>query len=371
MRRQPSRLWLLSLALSLTLTGWSGSPRTPTADAATELLSQLSPEQRVGQLFLVTFRGSTLPADSWILKLASSGLISGVQLSAAYGNFGISADGLPAATSLIASLQAAALGEGGGATPTAAPSPGDPAAEAGPRIPLLIAVRAEGDGAPWSSVAAGYPDSPSQMAIGATWDPDLAREVGMALGRNLEQLGVNLLLGPSLDILGDPRLGSPQDLGVRSFGGDPYWVGLLGAAFIEGAHAGSSGRLGVVVTHFPGLGASDRTAEQEIATVRRTLDQLQGFELQPFFAAASQTAGGGAGVADGMLLAHLRYQGLQGNIRDTTRPVSLDAEALSQLIQTGPLAEWRTGGGVVVSESLGSTAMRRFIDPSGQTFNAP
>ncbi len=209
------------------------------------------------------------------------------------------------------------------------------------------------------------------MAIGATWDPDLAREVGMALGRNLEQLGVNLLLGPSLDILGDPRLGSPQDLGVRSFGGDPYWVGLLGAAFIEGAHAGSSGRLGVVVTHFPGLGASDRTAEQEIATVRRTLDQLKGFELQPFFAAASQAAGAGAGVADGMLLAHLRYQGLQGNIRDTTRPVSLDAEALGQLMQTGPLAERRDGGGVVVSESLGSTAMRRFIDPSGQTFNAP
>ncbi len=371
MRRRQPRLWLLSIAISLALTGWSGSPRTPTADAATELLSQLSPEQRVGQLFLVTFRGSTLPTDSWILELASSGKISGVQLSAGYGNFGVTAEGSPAVATLIASLQAAALGEVGGATPTAVPLPGDPATEAGPRIPLLIAVRAEGDGAPWSSLASGYPDAPSQMAVGATWEPDLAREVGMALGRNLEQLGVNLMLGPSLDILGDPRLGSPQDLGVRSFGGDPYWVGLLGAAFIEGAHAGSSGRLGVVVTHFPGLGASDRPAEQEIATVRRTLDQLQGFELQPFFAATSQAAGAGAGVADGMLLAHLRYQGLQGNIRDTTRPVSLDAEALGQLMQTGPLAEWRAGGGVVVSESLGSTAMRRFIDPSGQTFNAP
>ena len=371
MARRQHSFWLLSLALSLALAGWSGGPRAPTTDAATELLGRLSPEQRVGQLFLATFRGSSLPSDSWILQLARSGLISGVQLSAGYGNFGASADGSPGVRQLIASLQAAALGEVGGATPTVEAIPGSPTAEAGPRIPLLIAVRAEGDGAPWSSVAPGYPETPSQMAIGATWDADLARQVGMALGRNLEQLGVNLLLGPSLDILGDPRLGGPQDLGVRSFGGDPYWVGLLGVSFIEGAHAGSSGRLGVVVTHFPGLGASDRPAEQEIATVRRTLDQLQGFELQPFFATASQAGGSGAGVADGMLVAHLRYQGLQGNIRDTTRPISLDAEALSQLMQTGPLAEWRAGGGVVASESLGSAAMRRFIDPSGQKFNAP
>jgi len=369
-RRQP-RFLLLSLALSLALAGWSGGPRAPAPDAATELLSRLTPEQRVGQLFLVTFRGSSLPADSWILELAHAGLISGVQLSAAYGNFGRAPDGSPAVITLIGSLQAAALGEVDGATPTPAAQTVEPAGESVPRIPLLIAFRYEGDGAPWSSVAAGHPDTPSQMAIGATWDPDLARDVGMALGRNLEQLGVNLLIGPSLDILGDPRLGGPQDLGVRSFGGDPYWVGLLGESFIEGAHAGASGRLAVVVSHFPGLGASDRPAAQEIATVRRTLDQLQGFELQPFLAAASQAAGAGAGVADGMLIAHLRYQGLQGNIRDTTRPVSLDAEAFSQLMQTEPLAQWRAEGGVVMSESLGSAAMRRFIDPSGETFNAP
>lgn len=369
MARRQSRLWFLSLALSLALTGWSGGPRAPAPDTASDLLSRMSPEQRVGQLFLVTFRGPSLPADSWIFELARSGLISGVQLSAEYGNFGRTADGSPAVTSLISSLQAAALGDTDRSTPTAGAEA--TAGEAGARVPLLIGLRYEGDGAPWSSLAAGYPDTPSQMALGAAWDPGLAREVGMALGRNLEQLGVNLLIGPSLDILGDPRLGGPQDLGVRSFGGDPYWVGLLGVSFIEGAHAGASGRLAVVVSHFPGLGASDRPADQEIATVRRTLDQLRGFELQPFMAAASQAAGAGAGAADGMLIAHLRYQGLQGNIRDTTRPISLDTEAFSQLMQTEPLNAWRAAGGVIVSDSLGSAAMRRFIDPSGGTFNAP
>lgn len=372
MARLRPLLWLISLALALALGGWSGPSSASTLDTAADLLAQLSPQQRVGQLLLVTFRGPALPADSWVYELVRSGLISGVQLSAGNGNFGTAADGSATVAPLIASLQAAALGDLTAPTPTAeTPPEGSAVHDPAPRLPLIVAVRHTGDGAPWASVAGAYPDTPSQMSLGATWDPGLARQVGAALGRSLEQMGFNLLLGPSLDILGDPRLGGPEDLGVRSFGGDPYWVGLLGRAFIEGVHAGTGSRVGVVVTHFPGLGASDRPAAQEIATVRRTLDQLKGFELQPFYSVASGTAGAAAGVADGMLITHLRYQGLQGNIRDTTRPVSLDAEAFGQLMQTEPLAGWRAGGGLVVSDSLGSAAIRRFIDPAGVTFNAP
>jgi beta-N-acetylhexosaminidase len=366
-------LRLASLALALAFVGWSVAPTAlaaPAADEASQILEGLTPAQRVGQLLLVTFQGSTLAPDSQLTALIRDGLLSGVLLSPRNGNFGMLADGTPSIRPLVITLQQSALAALVEPTATAEAS-GAETEGSTPGIPLLIAAAYEGDGATWSSLAPGYPDTPSEMALGATWDRDLTRQVATGLGRRLDLLGINLLLGPSLDILGDPRLGGPEDLGVRSFGGDPYWVGTLGESFVKGVHAGSAGRVGVVVTHFPGLGASDRPAAQEIATVRRSLDQLQGFELQPFAAVAAQLAGQGAGAADGMLMAHIRYQGLQGNIRDTTRPVSLDAEAFGQLMQAEPLASWRAGGGVMVSDSLGSQAIRRFIDPSGTTFNAP
>jgi beta-N-acetylhexosaminidase len=349
-------------ALALTTAGWTSTPRPAQIDDANELLKELTPAQRVGQLFIVTLDGTSLDPESPLLELVRAGSISGVLLSTDHGNFPSQSEPAGATQALITMLQDAAR------PPT---SPADPdAGEDTLSVPLLVAVKVDGGGTPWSQSLQDYPEAPSQMAIGATWDPDLAREVGSELGSHLQQLGVNLLIGPSLDVLGDPRLGGPSDLGVGSFGGDPYWTGLLGQAFVEGIHAGSSDRVGVIVTHFPGLGASDRAAAEDIATVRRTLDQLQGFELQPFGAVTGSPPGESAASADGMLTAHIRFQGLQGNIRDTTQPVSLDAEAFGQLTASEPFASWRAGGGVMVSDSLGSKAIRRFLDPSEASFPA-
>jgi len=348
--------------LALSSASWSGIPHSAQLDDANEMLQELTPAQRVGQLFIVTLDGTSLDPDSPLLELVRAGSISGVLLSPDNGNFPSLSEPAGTTQSLITMLQ-----------DTARPSSAPAEPEAGDdtlSVPLLVAVKIDGDGTPWSRVLQDYPETPSQMAMGATWDPELAREVGSDLGSQLEQLGVNLLIGPSLDVLGDPRLGGPSDLGVGSFGGDPYWTGVLGKAFLEGVHAGSDGRVGVIVTHFPGLGASDRAAAEDVATVRRTLDQLQGFELQPFAAVAAVPPGGRAASADGMLTAHIRFQGLQGNIRDTTQPVSLDAEAFEQLTQGEPFASWRAGGGLMVSDSLGSKAIRRFLDPSETSFPA-
>jgi beta-N-acetylhexosaminidase len=349
-------------ALALTTAGWSGTAHSAQVDDASELLKELTPAQRVGQLFIVTLNGTSLDPDSPLLELLKAGSISGVLLSPDNGNFPSLSEPAGATQALIAMLQDAAR------PPS---SPVEPeAADDTLSVPLLVAVKVDGGGTPWSQSLQDYPETPSQMAIGATWDPDLAREVGSELGSRLQELGVNLLIGPSLDVLGDPRLGGPSDLGVGSFGGDPYWTGLLGQAFVEGIHAGTSGRVGVIVTHFPGLGASDRAAAEDVATVRRTLDQLRGFELQPFAAVTGLPPGESAASADGMLTAHIRFQGLQGNIRDTTQPVSLDAEAFEQLTASEPFASWRAGGGLVVSDSLGSKAIRRFLDPSEASFPA-
>ncbi len=129
--------------------------------------------------------------------------------------------------------------------------------------------------------------------------------------------------------------------------------------------------MAVIAKHFPGTGGSDRPPSEEVATVRKSLEGLRLIDLAPFFAVTRSSPGEVDSTIDGVLLSHIRYQGLQGNIRQTTRPVSLDRFALAQILGLETLPEWRSGGGLIVSDSLGSRAVRRFYDPAEQTFNGP
>jgi beta-N-acetylhexosaminidase len=106
-----------------------------------------------------------------------------------------------------------------------------------------------------------------------------------------------------------------------------------------------------------------------VATVPKSLEQLKLIELPPFYAVTGD-APTPEGAIDGLLASHIRYQGFQGNIRETTRPVSLDRPALEQLMSLPSLAAWREEGGVMISDDLGSNAFRRFVDPTGSSFRA-
>ncbi len=193
--------------------------------------------------------------------------------------------------------------------------------------------------------------------------------MGRLAGDELSRLGVNLLLGPSPDVLDAPKPGAPGDPGTRVFGGDPYWVGKFGAAYIRGVQEGSGGRIAVVAKHFPGLGSSDRNVEDEIPTVQKSLEQLKQIELAPFLAVTQFDVAPGSGTADGLLVSHIRYRGFQGNIRASTRPVSLDPQAYQALMSLPEIARWRSAGGVTFSDALAARGVRRFYDPLDMTFN--
>jgi beta-N-acetylhexosaminidase len=75
-------------------------------------------------------------------------------------------------------------------------------------------------------------------------------------------------------------------------------------------------------------------------------------------------------MVDGLLLSHIRYQGFQGNIRATTKPVSFDAAALDLIMKLPEFSDWRSEGGIIVSEDLGSEAVRKFFDPLNTGFDA-
>jgi beta-N-acetylhexosaminidase len=171
-----------------------------------------------------------------------------------------------------------------------------------------------------------------------------------------------------LDVNEIPRTEGVGDIGVRTFGGDPFWVGEMGRAYIAGVHQGSEGRMAVVSKHFPGLGSSDRLPVDEVATVRKLLEQLKQIELAPFFAVTGN-ANTPEETTDALLTSHIRYQGLTENIRATTRPVSFDQTALSLLMELPALTTWRANGGVMISDDIGSKAVRNFYDPTGEGFN--
>ncbi|MDR1189522.1 MAG: glycosyl hydrolase, partial [Bifidobacteriaceae bacterium] len=71
---------------------------------------------------------------------------------------------------------------------------------------------------------------PTAAAIANSWDPDLAERVGRALGREAALIGVDVILGPGLNIKRSP-------LGGRNFeyfSEDPYLSGKLAAGYVRG-----------------------------------------------------------------------------------------------------------------------------------------
>jgi beta-N-acetylhexosaminidase len=358
---------LLLLVFLSTLVTIPAHAQTPTPPPGVSLiLNSMTPEERVGQLFLVTFIGTDTSETSQIYSLVTQYHVGGVVLLAGNDNFAAPPDTVAQAHSLVNGIQQlewdvsrnSVTGEMG---------------EAGVNsvyVPLFVGIDQEGNGYPTDQILSGLTPLPSEMAIGATWNTELTRRVGEVRGSELAALGFNLYLGPSLDVLEVPAAREAgSDLGTRVFGGDPFWVGEMGRAYIAGLHSGSDNRLQVIAKHFPGVGGSDRLPEEEVSTVRKSLEQLKQIELAPFFAVTGN-AGSPESTVDGLLVSHIRYQGFQGNIRATTRPISFDPQALSQILALPQFSTWQSAGGLIVSEDLGTRAVSEFYATGGGQFSA-
>jgi beta-N-acetylhexosaminidase len=378
LKRHISLLLLIALLLSISpsvfVRAESARQQDPIVLRAEQMLSRMSPEERVGQLFMVAFKGSSAQQDSQIYDLIVHHHVGGVMLLAGNDNFVQAPDTVSSAYSLISQLQNAewaASQNPSENTSAGTPSP-EPTITASPTsnyIPLFIGAEQNGDGYPNDQILSGLTELPSLMAIGATWDPTLAEQVGLVAGQELSALGFNFFVGPSLDVLESPEATLGNGLDANVFGGDPYWVGTLGSAYITGVHTGSEGKMVVIADHFPGRGSADRPAGQEPPTVRKSLEQLKQIELAPFFSVTGDSQNPQSTV-DGLLVSHIRYQGFQGNIRSTTRPVSFDPQALSQILSLPAFSRWHNAGGLMVSDDLGSPTVRNFYGPGQQPFQA-
>ncbi|WP_105968856.1 glycoside hydrolase family 3 N-terminal domain-containing protein [Streptomyces geranii] len=90
---------------------------------------------------------------------------------------------------------------------------------------------------------------PTSLAMAATFDPDLIRRVGAAIGADMAEAGVHQGLAPVVDVIRDYRWGRCEE----TYGEDPYLVGEMGEAYVGGLQGA-----GVYATlkHFAGYSAS-------------------------------------------------------------------------------------------------------------------
>jgi beta-N-acetylhexosaminidase len=363
----PLFVLLIILSLVFTQVGFvqaAASSPAQVVQQAEDMLAEMSPEEKVGQLFITGFNGNAVDETTSIYDLIVNYHVGGVMLSADNDNFEGGTETIQKTYDLIYDLQQA---EWNGKYNT------QPDLLTGEThdveyIPLLVGIVQQGDGAPTDQIMSGLTPLPSAMALGATWNTDLANQVGNVLGSELRALGFNLVLTSAMDVHGPQEMGGSASLGVQSFGGSPYWNARLGTAYVQGIHQGSDQAVLVVAVNFPGSGYADRDPGLEVATVNRTLEQIDQFELQPYYAVTGQTSDVNAGV-DGLMISHSRYAGLQGNVRTGTRPLSFDATAIENLMSFPSLVGWRDNGGVLISENLGSPAVLQYFSPSGEPFN--
>src|ERR1700735_4033586 len=86
-------------------------------------------------------------------------------------------------------------------------------------------------------VAAGATSFPQAIALASSWDPALVRAVNVVTAREMRARGVTEALTPVVDVARDPRWGRIEE----TFGEDPYLVGEMGVAAVEGLQGRGKG----------------------------------------------------------------------------------------------------------------------------------
>ena len=119
---------------------------------------------------------------------------------------------------------------------------------------------------------------PATIGLAASWDPDLAREFGAAVGSDARARGVHIMLGPAVNINRVPRNGR----NFEYLSEDPYLAGAVAAQIVAGIQI-----QGVVATvkHFA---ANNQETDRGTIDARVSERALREIYLPAFRAAVEQ-----------------------------------------------------------------------------------
>ncbi len=368
---RPRRLLLALLLCGVFLNAPTASARSApqAAGVVDKVLASLTARQKVEQLFISGFQGDEVTPE--LRQFINDDQLGGVYLSRETCNIfnGTGHDsqqcGFPAEADPDTPAQVARLTND--LQKAACDAMSVTVDGVSYCLPLLVSIDHEGDDRPATRLLNRFTPIPSNMTIGATFDPAQAEKIGCIVGQELSAVGVNMLFGPDLDVLDLPRSGGAGDQGIRVFGGDARWVGEMGAAYVSGIQQCGGGKLASVAKHFPGHGESTRSVESVDVpvVVGKTLDALAQVDLLPF-ATVSQGQPGDKGTADGIMISHLSYSGVAGCEAGT--PVGFSPTCMQSFFGLPYFAAWRQAGGVTVADDLATGAVEAYAQVKFGTY---
>lgn len=145
-------------------------------------------------------------------------------------------------------------------------------------IPALVLNDATNGVGDQQQLTTAFPDS---ITLAAAWDPALGQQYGAVLGQEAFAKGVNVLLGPGVDIARNPLNGR----NFEYMGEDPYLAGQSAAAVIRGIQ---SEHVIATVKHYAlNDQETDRTTDSSDASERT----MQEIDLPAFEAAVKAGVG--------------------------------------------------------------------------------
>lgn len=258
--------------------------KEPPKDEILETISNMSLDEKIGQLVVSGFYGTSL--DENILKLIKEDKISGVIL------FNRNVKDSNTLLSLNNSLKESNKNN---------------------QLPLFISVDEEG------GLVTRMPKDikrlPTNKYIGSLNNKDLSYKVGEILGEQLSYFGFNMNFAPVLDINSNPN--NPV-IGDRSFGNNKDTVAILGTSTMKGIQ---SKNIISVVKHFPGHGDTSVDSHVNLPVVNYDINRLKSFEFVPFKTAIQNGA-------DAIMVGHILLPKI-----DSKYPSSMSYEIVTNILR--------------------------------------
>ncbi len=269
------------------------------------IISNMTIEQKVGQLFIVAFPSSDV---NKILPLIKKYQIGGCYIS------DDNAKTFKEAKNLSQKLQDISLSYN-------------------ENLPLLLGVDQEGS---WSVLSKDSITGPGNLALGSANDTKLTKDMYTLFASEMSSVGYNCILGPSCDI--NLNINN-QIIGTRAFGETSTLVSSHVKASVEGINEN-----GCISTakHFPGHGDTEGDSHREIPIVIKSRDELYKNELLPFQTAIN------SGV-DMIMTSHILYPAI-----DKKYPATLSYKILTTLLKK------KMGfKGLIITDSMNMGAIRK------------
>ena len=294
----------------------------PVEEQAAQLVSQMTLEDKIAQMFVITPNALTGYASG---VTAAGDTTKEAYQSRPVGGIVYMADNLTdpeQTTTMLSNMQEIARERTG--------------------LPVFLCVDEEGGSVARiaGNDAFGVTDVGNMSDIGASGDVQNAYNAGSTIGSYLAALGFNVDFAPVADVLTNP---DNQVLGQRSFGSDAQTVAGMVTSELQGLSA--AGVYGTV-KHFPGHGGTSGDSHDGAVSTDKTLEELMAEELVPFQSAID-------GGVNFVMVGHISAPNVTGDNAPAT---------LSKVLITDVLRGQMGYNGIVITDAMNMEAVAGFYN---------